>query len=138
LLQTSFLWGQRCPLPFAPPAEQRRETPLQNQSHASWIHATLRLAQRQDADPQRSQRELIPCMSFLPLLELREYLRTILDTRSTLIDEIIDLYDRFMGIRRDRQRGMSLGPLAREHRASRTTIHRVLHDHASASSEQVA
>jgi hypothetical protein len=99
LLQTSFLWGQRCPLPFAPPAEQRRETPLQNQSHASWIHATLRLAQRQDADPQRSQRELIPCMSFLPLLELREYLRTILDTRSTLIDEIIDLYDRFMGTR---------------------------------------
>lgn len=29
-------------------------------------------------------------------------------------------------IHRDRQRGMSLGQLAREHRASRTTIHRVL------------
>jgi DNA invertase Pin-like site-specific DNA recombinase len=32
-------------------------------------------------------------------------------------------------IRRDRQRGMSLGQLAREHGASRATIHRVLHEH---------
>jgi DNA invertase Pin-like site-specific DNA recombinase len=34
-------------------------------------------------------------------------------------------------IRRDRQRGMSLGQLAREHSASRATIHRVLHEHAA-------
>jgi DNA invertase Pin-like site-specific DNA recombinase len=39
---------------------------------------------------------------------------------------------------RDRQRGMSLGQIAREHRASRATIHRVLHQHAPTSSEQVA
>ena len=39
---------------------------------------------------------------------------------------------------RDRQHGMSLGQLAREHCASRATIHRVLHEHAPTSSEQVA
>jgi DNA invertase Pin-like site-specific DNA recombinase len=39
---------------------------------------------------------------------------------------------------RDRRRGMSLGQLAREHRSSRATIHRVLHEHAPTSSEQVA
>ena len=32
-------------------------------------------------------------------------------------------------IRQDRQRGMSLGQIAREHNASRATIHRVLHQH---------
>ncbi|WP_348263929.1 recombinase family protein [Telmatobacter sp. DSM 110680] len=41
-------------------------------------------------------------------------------------------------IRRDRQRGMSLGQLAREHRVSRTTIHRVLHEHARTAQENVA
>ena len=44
------------------------------------IHATLRLAQRQDADPQSSQRELTPGMSFLPFFELRDDLR-ILDNQ---------------------------------------------------------
>ena len=38
----------------------------------------------------------------------------------------------------DRQRGRSIGQIAREHRVSRTTVHRVLHEHASASPEQVA
>jgi DNA invertase Pin-like site-specific DNA recombinase len=41
-------------------------------------------------------------------------------------------------IRRDRQRGMSLGQLAREHSASRATIHRVLHEHARTAEEDVA
>jgi DNA invertase Pin-like site-specific DNA recombinase len=41
-------------------------------------------------------------------------------------------------IRRDRQRGMSLGQLAREHSASRATIHRVLHEHARTAQEDVA
>jgi len=41
-------------------------------------------------------------------------------------------------IRRDRQRGMSLGQIAREHNASRATIHRVLHQHTSTSQEDVA
>ena len=41
-------------------------------------------------------------------------------------------------IRRDRQRGMSLGQLAREHSASRATIHRVLHEHAPTAQEDVA
>jgi len=41
-------------------------------------------------------------------------------------------------IRRDRQRGMSLGQLAREHGASRATIHRVLHEHARTAQEDVA
>ena len=40
-------------------------------------------------------------------------------------------------ILRDRQRGRSLGQIAREHRVSRTTIHRVLHQHAD-NKEQVA
>ena len=39
---------------------------------------------------------------------------------------------------RDRQRGMSLGQLAREHSASRATIHRVLHEHARTAQEDVA
>jgi DNA invertase Pin-like site-specific DNA recombinase len=39
---------------------------------------------------------------------------------------------------RDRQRGQSLGQIAREHRISRTTVHRVLHEHTPTSSEQVA
>ena len=38
---------------------------------------------------------------------------------------------------RDRQRGQSLGQIAREHRISRTTVHRVLHEHTPTSSEQV-
>ena len=38
----------------------------------------------------------------------------------------------------DRRRGRSIGQIAREHRVSRTTVHRVLHEHASASPEQVA
>ena len=38
---------------------------------------------------------------------------------------------------RDRQRGQSLGQIAREHRISRTTVHRVLHEHTLTSSEQV-
>jgi DNA invertase Pin-like site-specific DNA recombinase len=38
----------------------------------------------------------------------------------------------------DRQRGQSLGQIARAHRISRTTAHRVLHGHASISQEQVA
>jgi DNA invertase Pin-like site-specific DNA recombinase len=37
---------------------------------------------------------------------------------------------------RDRQHGDSLGTIARNHRISRTTVHRVLSEHAS--SEQVA
>ncbi len=40
-------------------------------------------------------------------------------------------------ILRDRQRGQSLGQLARNYRASRATIHRVLHEHAPTSQEQV-
>ena len=36
---------------------------------------------------------------------------------------------------RDRQRGQSLGQLAKNHSASRATIHRVLREHASTSSE---
>ena len=39
---------------------------------------------------------------------------------------------------RDRKRGMSLGQLAKEHSASRATIHRVLHEHVPTSSEQLA
>jgi DNA invertase Pin-like site-specific DNA recombinase len=35
----------------------------------------------------------------------------------------------------DRQRGQSLGQLARNYNASRATIHRVLHEHASTSQE---
>jgi DNA invertase Pin-like site-specific DNA recombinase len=38
----------------------------------------------------------------------------------------------------DRQRGQSLGQLAKTYRASRATIHRVLHEHASTSKEHVA
>jgi DNA invertase Pin-like site-specific DNA recombinase len=37
----------------------------------------------------------------------------------------------------DRQRGQSLGQLAKTYRASRATIHRVLHEHAPTSKEQV-
>jgi len=40
-------------------------------------------------------------------------------------------------ILRDRQRGQSLGQLARNYSASRTTIHRVLHEHAANPQEQV-
>ena len=36
---------------------------------------------------------------------------------------------------RDRQHGQSLGQIAREHRISRTTVHRVLHEHTPTSSE---
>ena len=39
---------------------------------------------------------------------------------------------------RDRQRGQSLGQLAKTHRVSRTTIHRVLHEHASKAQELIA
>ena len=39
---------------------------------------------------------------------------------------------------RDRQHGQSLGQIAREHRISRTTVHRVLHEHTPTSPEQVA
>jgi len=39
---------------------------------------------------------------------------------------------------RDRQHGHSLGQLARTYRVSRTTIHRVLQEHASAPQENVA
>ena len=39
---------------------------------------------------------------------------------------------------RDRRHGRSIGQIAREHRVSRTTVHRVLHEHASTSPEQVA
>ena len=42
------------------------------------------------------------------------------------------------GILRDRQHGRSIGQIAREHRVSRTTVHRVLHESASTSPEQVA
>lgn len=38
----------------------------------------------------------------------------------------------------DRRHGQSLGQIARAHRISRTTVHRVLHEHASTSHEQVA
>ena len=41
-------------------------------------------------------------------------------------------------ILRDRQRGHSLGQLARAYRVSRTTIHRVLREHASTLQENVA
>jgi DNA invertase Pin-like site-specific DNA recombinase len=39
---------------------------------------------------------------------------------------------------RDRQRGLSLGQLAKNHGASRATIHRVLREHARTQQEQVA
>jgi DNA invertase Pin-like site-specific DNA recombinase len=39
-------------------------------------------------------------------------------------------------ILRDRQHGLSIGQIAAAHRASRTTIHRVLHEHAPTSQEQ--
>jgi DNA invertase Pin-like site-specific DNA recombinase len=39
---------------------------------------------------------------------------------------------------RDRQRGQSLGQIARTHRISRATVHRVLHEHAPTHQEQVA
>lgn len=39
---------------------------------------------------------------------------------------------------RDRLRGLSLGQLAKNHGASRATIHRVLREHTSTSQEQVA
>jgi DNA invertase Pin-like site-specific DNA recombinase len=41
-------------------------------------------------------------------------------------------------IQRDRQRGLSLGQIAKAHRISRATVHRVLHAHATTSQEQVA
>ncbi|HEV2318022.1 MAG TPA: recombinase family protein [Thermoplasmata archaeon] len=41
-------------------------------------------------------------------------------------------------ILRDRQQGQSLGQLAHTYRASRTTIHRVLHEHAQPTTEHVA
>jgi DNA invertase Pin-like site-specific DNA recombinase len=41
-------------------------------------------------------------------------------------------------ILRDRQHGQSLGQLAKTYCASRATIHRVLHQHASSNQEQVA
>ena len=41
-------------------------------------------------------------------------------------------------ILRDRQRGQSLGQLARSYRVSRTSIHRVLRQHASADMEKSA
>jgi DNA invertase Pin-like site-specific DNA recombinase len=37
----------------------------------------------------------------------------------------------------DRQRGQSLGQLARNYNASRATIHRVIHEHAASAQEQV-
>jgi DNA invertase Pin-like site-specific DNA recombinase len=39
---------------------------------------------------------------------------------------------------KDRQHGWSLGKIAKVHRSSRTTVHRVLNQHASASQESVA
>jgi DNA invertase Pin-like site-specific DNA recombinase len=39
---------------------------------------------------------------------------------------------------RDRQHGQSLGQLAKTYRISRATVHRVIHEHASTSQEQVA
>ena len=41
-------------------------------------------------------------------------------------------------ILRDRQHGQSLGQLAHQHRASRTTIHRILNERPQAAPEQVA
>ncbi|HZW81494.1 MAG TPA: recombinase family protein [Candidatus Deferrimicrobiaceae bacterium] len=41
-------------------------------------------------------------------------------------------------ILRDRERGHSLGQLAKTHRVSRATIHRVLHEHASTTLEKSA
>ncbi len=38
----------------------------------------------------------------------------------------------------DRRRGQSLSQIARAHRISRTTVHRVLHEHAPTSQERVA
>jgi DNA invertase Pin-like site-specific DNA recombinase len=38
----------------------------------------------------------------------------------------------------DRQRGQSLGQIAKAHRVSRTTVHRVLHENATTHQEQVA
>ena len=43
-----------------------------------------------------------------------------------------------IAILRDRQHGQSLGQLARTYRVSRTTIHRVLQDHASGTQQSVA
>src|SRR5881397_1373677 len=41
-------------------------------------------------------------------------------------------------ILRDRQRGNSLGQIAKAHRISRTTVHRVLHEHARTAQEGAA
>jgi len=41
-------------------------------------------------------------------------------------------------ILRDRQRGQSLGQLAKTYRISRTTVHRVLHEHAPTRQDKVA
>ena len=41
-------------------------------------------------------------------------------------------------ILRDRRRGLSLGQIAHEHSISRATVHRVLHEHAPASTEHLA
>jgi len=38
----------------------------------------------------------------------------------------------------DRRRGLSLGQIAKAHRISRTTVHRVLHQHPHSSTDQVA
>jgi Mor family transcriptional regulator len=43
-----------------------------------------------------------------------------------------------IAIFRDRRHGHSLGQLARAYRVSRTTIHRVLHEHASTTPENPA
>jgi len=41
-------------------------------------------------------------------------------------------------ILRDRQRGLSLGQIAKAHRISRATVHKVVHEQPSTSTEQVA
>jgi predicted transposase YdaD len=41
-------------------------------------------------------------------------------------------------IHRDRQHGLSLGQIAKAHRISRATVHRVLHAHAPPDQQQVA
>ena len=41
-------------------------------------------------------------------------------------------------ILQDRRRGQSLGQLAKAHRISRATVHRVLHAHAPPDQQQVA
>lgn len=55
--------------------------------------------------------------------------------------EVLDELNR-LGIEyasfQDRQRGQSLGQIARAHRISRATVHRVLHAHAPTNQEQVA